>query len=97
MALKPVYASGAAFQTENNKGKLYVTDQGVVENLNAAMLGGASRAAFVEQGPTKGITQNDKTLTMSGETINLDTASQIKIGNVIIKSSDNGNGILIGV
>lgn len=77
MPLKTVYSSGAAFQTENNKGKLYVTDQGVVENLNADMIDGAHIANLVKQGTVDnvdyGLVQNGKTITATG--INASAAS----------------------
>ena len=92
-----VYNNGASFQV----GALKVTDRNKVVNLNAEMLDGTHKTDFLKQGTVDnvnyGISQNGKTLSMSGETINLDTASQIKIGNIIIKSSNNGNGILIGI
>ena len=88
-----VYDGGASFRI----GKLYVSDTDVVENLNSQKLQGKVPADFVQTGSNSGISQSGKTISMAGETINLDTASEIKIGSVIIKSSPDGNGILIGI
>lgn len=93
-----VYSSGASFQ----KGALKVTDTGVVENLNAKRLQGKEPADFVKT-TGFGITQNTGAIEVNNLTISktgvseiFDSSSQIKIGNVVIKASDN-NGILIGI
>ncbi len=41
--------------------------------------------------------EHNVTETLRGLTKVFDTASVIKIGNLVIKSSDNGNGILVGI
>lgn len=96
-----LYDNGASFQTVDSKGKLYVKDRGMVENLNSEMLDGTHKADFLKQGTVDGvnygISQNGKSLSLSAVTTTMDTTSQIKLGNIIIKSSDNGNGILIGI
>ena len=91
------WTNGASLRNEQYGGRLYITDSQPVEHLNADMLDGAHRANLLEQGSDFGITQTGKTLSMAGEIVSLDAASQIKIGNVVIKSSDNGNGILFGL
>lgn len=91
-----LYDGGASFQG----GALKVTDTGIVENLNVTKLQNETPASFIKTSSAasgaSGISQNGNALTMINETINIDTASTIKIGNLIIKSADNGNGILIG-
>lgn len=95
-----VYDKGAAFL----QGKLKVTDASQVENLNASALQGKQPKDFLQLGTTFGITQSNKSTALSGVTVTqnsvnvvADTNSIFKIGNVVIKSSDNGNGILIGI
>ena len=93
-----LYDNGASLRSG---GKLYVTDPSKVENLNADKLRGETPDSFIKtsnaaQGGS-GISQSGNQLNMTGENITLDLTSQIKIGNIIIKSSDNGNGILIGI
>ena len=96
-----LYDNGASFQIQNDKGKLYVTDRGKVVNLNAEMLDGTHKTDFLKQGTVDnvdyGISQNGKTLNITGVSATMDENSQIKLGNITIKSSDNGNGILIGI
>ena len=96
-----VFESGSNFYQVNGEGSLKVTDRNEVANLNAEMLQGIHKTDILKQGTVDnvnyGISQNGKTLDMSGEEINLDTNSQIKIGNIVIKSSPNGNGILVGI
>ena len=93
-----LYDNGASFR---GNGRLYVTDQNKVENLNADSLHGEIPESFVKTSSAvsgaSGISQSGNTLDMVGETIVFDKTSQIKIGNIIIKSSDNGNGILVGI
>lgn len=93
-----IYDNGASFRSG---GKLYVTDPNKVDNLNAEKLQDETPESFVKTSSAvhgaSGISQSGNSLSMTGETIVLDTSSQIKIGNIIIKSSDNGNGILIGI
>ena len=96
-----IYNNGASFQNENNTpGKLYVTDRSMVSNLNAELFQNKEPADFLcidkSSSATYGIKQSGKTITMTGETINLDNSSEIRIGNLVIKSADGGNGILIG-
>lgn len=100
MADASVYSSGASFQG----GALKVTDQGKVENLNASKLEGRGANDFIKT-TNFGLSQSTGgvigatgvTVSSVGVTKNYDTTSTIKIGNVIIKSSDNGNGILVGI
>lgn len=96
-----IYNNGASFQNENTPGKLYVTDRSMVSNLNAELFQNKEPADFLcidksSSASTYGIKQSGKTITMAGETINLDSNSEIRIGNLVIKSADGGNGILIG-
>lgn len=96
-----IYDSGAAFL---QGGKLQVTDKNEVDNLNAHQLQGKEPKDFIQTGSVFGLTQSGKTATAAGVTVsntsvnyNFDANSTIKIGNVVIKSSNGGNGILIGI
>lgn len=96
-----IYNNGASFQNENTPGKLYVTDRDMVDNLNAELFQYKEPADFlcIDKTPsdsTYGIKQSGKTITMTGETVKLDSSSEIRIGYLVIKSADGGNGILIG-
>ena len=101
------YTNGASFQG----GSLKVTDTVKVENLNASYLQGKVPSNFLQLGNDFGVTQNAKVLGATGVTanlsssaaniinnssVNLDESSEIKIGNLLIKSSSDGFGILIG-
>ena len=88
-----IYDNGASFRV----GKLYVSSTDKVDNLNADKLRGKVLEDFVQTGNSFGISQSGKALSMSGETIALDTTSKIKIGNIFIQSCPDGNGILIGI
>lgn len=96
-----IYASGASFQ---QGGILTVTDTNVVKNLNASQVQGKEPKDFIQIGSSYGLSQTGKTIEATGvnvsnasTSIDFDANSTIKIGNVIIKSSDSGNGILIGI
>lgn len=98
MADATVYSTGASFQG----GALKVTDAGKVDNLNAEKLQGKEPVDFVKT-TGFGITQNTGSIGVSGLNISntgvietFDKNSQIKIGNVIIKATDN-SGIIIGI
>lgn len=101
------YTNGASFQRD----KLVVTNTGVVGNLNASYLQGKTPSDFVQVGNGFGITQsstgvigvtgvttnvNSSTTNITNSIVNIDTGSAIKIGNLLIQSSSNGDGILIG-
>ena len=99
MADTSVYSSGASFQG----GAVKVTDQSVVSNLNVSKLQGKEPVDFIKT-TNFGLSQSTGIIGATGVTVssvgvtkNYDTTSIIKIGNVIIKSSDNGNGILVGI
>ena len=86
------WTNGASFQG----GALNVTNTSQVSNLNASMLQGKVPADFLQI--KSGITQdiNGNISFSSNKMITLDTTSKIRIGNLVIQSSDSGNGILIG-
>lgn len=87
-----IYDNGASFQG----GSLNVTSTNKVTNLNASMLNSITSDGFLQR--KGGITQNnDGDISFAGRKAIFNTSAEIRIGNVIIKSSDNGNGILIGV
>ena len=101
MAINAPYTNGAVLASG---GRLQVTDQNQVENLNASRLQGKVPTDFVNVGSSYGITQNGKnvaassvTVANTGVTYTFDVNSTIKIGNVVIKSSDEGKGILVGI
>ena len=104
MAIDAPYTNGAVLA---NGGSLKVTDANRVENLNSSLLQGRDPSDFLQIGSdfvNSGITQNGANITANsvnvsntGVTYIFDTGSTIKIGNVIIKSSDSGNGILVGL
>ena len=100
-----LYDNGASFQGSS----LYVNNGNVVSNLNASKLQGKTPSDFINKDGETGLTQSGKIIGLNGVTmnasssvmnfsgnINLDTTSEIKLGNLIIKSSDSGYGILIG-
>lgn len=95
------FTDGSKFYHINQKGSISVTDRSPVANLNAEMLEGAHKTDFVKQGTVDsvdyGIVQEGKSISMTGESIALDVTSKLKVGNIVIKPSDNGNGILIGI
>jgi len=91
--MSSIYDNGASFQG----GTLKVTNSQVVDNLNADKLHGLDDNDFFRVGSNYGTNQSGKTTTMTGVTHIYDTTSEIKIGNIIIKPSDNGNGILVGI
>ena len=87
-----IYDNGASFQG----GALNVTSANKVTNLNASMLNSKTSDDFLQV--KGGITQNnDGDISFAGRKTIFNTDAEIRIGNVVIKSSDNGNGILIGV
>lgn len=86
-----IYDNGASF----HGGALKVTDTSQVSNLNVSMLQGKVPTDFVQI--KTGITQDiNGNISFVNKIITLDTTSKIKIGNLVIQSSDSGNGILIG-
>ena len=102
------YTGGASFQG----GALKVTDTNVVNNLNVSKLQGKQPTDFigtdnnVPTGTTGtfGLKQNGKTINVNNVSVgntgvicSFDNTSKIKIGNIIIQSSDNNKGILIGL
>ena len=96
-----IYENGSVL---TQGGGLQVTDTKVVKNLNASQVQGKEPKDFIQIGSDYGLSQTDKTIEITGvsvsntsTSINFDANSAIKIGNVIIKSSDSGNGILIGI
>ena len=97
-----VYSSGAAFYTANNIGKLKTTSREKVDNLNAELLQGETPSSFIKTSSAASgasrITQGTNTLTFNNEVVQFTGAdAKIKIGNVVIKSSADGNGILVGI
>jgi len=92
-----LYDNGASFQTKNEKGRLYVTDRNLVNNLNAEMLDGAHKSDFVKQGTVDGVdygvSQSGKTVNLSGVSVVADKNSTFKIGNIIIASAADGEGV----
>ena len=95
-----LYDNGASFETVDSKGKLYVKDRGMVDNLNAEMLDGTHKSDFLKQGTVDsvnyGIQQTGKTLSATGVSLVFDETSQFKLGNIVIKPSNGGRGVLIG-
>ncbi len=93
-----VYENGASFQS----GSLKVTDTGIVSNLNVEKLQNETPASFIKTSSAasgaSGISQSGNNLTFNNEVVQLTGAgSKIKIGNLTIKASSDGNGILIGI
>lgn len=103
MAINAPYTNGAVL---SNGGRLQVTDQGKVDNLNAEKLQGRTPGGFIQTNNgfvTTGLTQDGTGIAASGITVNntnvrqtFDEDSVIKIGNTVVKASNNG-GILIGI
>ena len=96
-----IYENGSVL---TQGGGLQVTSTNVVKNLNASQVQGKEPKDFIQTGNDYVLSQDAKTIEAAGvsvsnasTSINFDTNSTIKIGNVIIKSSDSGNGILIGI
>ena len=93
-----LYDNGASFQTTvAKKGKLTVTDRSLVDNLNAEMLDGAHKSDFVKQGTVDnvdyGVAQTGKNLNLSGVNIVADNTCTFKLGNIIIASAKDGQGV----
>lgn len=93
-----IYVNGASFQG----GALKVTDTNQVTNLNAEKLQGETPASFIKTARAasgaSGITQTSGMLTFyNEEAVFSGSNSKIKIGNLIIKASPDGNSILIGI
>ena len=93
-----VYSSGASFQG----GALKVTDAQKVDNLNAEKLQGETPDSFIKTASAassaSGISQSGNNLTMSDEIVQFTgSGSKVKFGNIVIKASSDGDGILIGI
>ena len=96
-----IYSNGAVLyndEDDDNKGRLQVTSTQQVDNLNASFLQGKVPSDFIQNvaSGSTGMHQDDASnLTVKNETIKL-VNSAIKIGNIILRSADNGDGLLIG-
>ena len=97
-----IYDNGAHL---NSSGALLVSSNELVQNLNADYLHGTQPKDFVRADFSSsdasaassanfwGIEQKGKTINLSGVKIVADSTSQFKLGNIVIASATDGEGV----